>query len=372
MRILHVHWTALPVTGGVEVHCATVVHQLASLGVDAELLSGTQDADLGRHQAALQLQVKPTSRQLDELVDECRAADVVHWHNPQWHKPSVAAHVAGKLDGKVVFDLHNIDDRDDHWDFLARLSDHYIAHSDFVADELRRKLSGVRIDVLPLALDREQASYELPRAAGTVAVQPTRLTTWKGSDLSLRAVTDLLDDGSYDLAFVHAGSRNLVWPSNIPDELMVRVKPWSDRGLISFVHYSAAQSWSAIDAADLVLHPTSGRGTHGEPFSLSVAQAVICGKPVVASASGHLPALLASYSAAHLVPPGNQEALTEALAKAVRTRIVANHAGDRDLAERLMAAFLSSGERHLAFYRSRHYVSRHHKRRSHNANPNNL
>ncbi len=350
MRVLQVHWTALPVTGGVEVHCAALARQLAELGVDVRLASGTRDADLGDRWPALELGTAAPGDRIDALVEECRAFDVVHWHNPQWHKPEVTAETARRLrasgwGGRLHFDLHNIDDVAEHWQFLADLSDTYLAHSDFVADEVRAHLPGTRVDVLPLALVRDPAPYELPRAARTVALQPTRLTTWKGSDLSLRAALGRLEDGD-DFAFVHAGTRNLVWPANIPDELLARIAPWQDRGLVSFVHYSPAQSWRAIEAADVVLHPTADRGTHGEPFSLSVAQAVILGRPVIASESGHLPKLLAGYARARLVPPGDQKALTEAL----RTPMPGPGPDDPALAHELMSSFSSSGARHMAFY----------------------
>ncbi|MFC9975608.1 glycosyltransferase family 4 protein [Spirillospora sp. NPDC127200] len=355
MRILHVHWTALPVTGGVEVHCAALVGQLTALGADAMLVSGTRGARVGHRQAALELGAACGPADLEALVARCREADIVHWHNPQWHKPHVTEEAARRLrargwPGRLVYDLHNIDDVPEHWGLLARLADRYVAHSPFVAREVEAHVPGSRVEVLPLALDRAPRPYELPRAATRVALQPTRLTTWKGSDLSLRAAVTLLEAGCDDLAFVHAGTRNLVWPPGIPAELLERVRPWRDRGRIEFVHYEPAQSWRAIEAADVVLHPTADRGTHGEPFSLSVAQAVILGRPVVASESGHLPRLLEGYSLARLVPPGDQEAVTRALAEVGRAGPAEPTAHDRELGARLAEEFASSGVRHLAHY----------------------
>lgn len=352
MRVLHIHWTALPVTGGVEVHCAAVVAQLAALGVDVELMTGTRDADVGTYHPALELGVAADEAGIDSLVERCRAADIVHWHNPQWHKPDVAERVSARLSGRVVFDLHNIDERRDHWAFLTRAATPIIAHSDFVAGQVDAVVPGARVEVVPLALDLNTAPYDLPRAARTVVLQPTRLTTWKGSDLSLRAMCDLLDSGTYDVAFVHAGTKNLIWPTNIPAELMARVEPWRQRGLIQFAHYTPAESWSAIATADLLLHPTADHGAHGEPFSLSVAQAVITRTPVIASESGHLPALLAGYSAALLVPPGDQQALTNAITAALAHPMVADQPEDDQIAAVLAESFATAGRRHLEYYRS--------------------
>ncbi|MFC6093141.1 glycosyltransferase family 4 protein [Saccharothrix lopnurensis] len=355
MRVLHAHWTALPTTGGVEAHCASVVRQLGALGVDAGLLSGTPDPDAGGYHPALAIGTTPTEAELADLVDRLAEADVAHLHNPQWHKPEVAAEVAGRLRGRdtrLVFDLHNIDADDAQWAFLAGLAPEYVVHSAFVAGEVAAHVPGVGTTVLPLALDRVDTDYRLPRPGAVTVLQPTRLTTWKGSDLTLRAVVTLLRRGVADLGFVHAGTRHLLWPSNIPRSLLDEVALWRARGSIEFTHYSPAQSWAAIAAADVVTHPTADRGAHGEPFSLAVAQAVICGKPVVASDSGNLPALLADYSAATLVPSGDQAALTEALASAVTDPAPATTVADRDLAGRLLTGFATAGARHLDFYKA--------------------
>ncbi|MGX7826341.1 glycosyltransferase family 4 protein [Actinokineospora sp. 24-640] len=356
MRVLHVHWTALPTTGGVEAHCAALIRQLGEVGVDAGLLSGTRDPLVGEYLPALTLGEAPTGAEVANLVDRCAEADVVHLHNPQWHKPDVAEHLARGLAGRgvqVVFDLHNIDANDTQWEFLRGLSAEYVVHSRFVADQVVAHVPGVRATVLPLAMNRVKTDYELPRPGAVTVLQPTRLTTWKGSDLVLRAVVTLLGDGDGDgdLGLVHAGTRHLVWPTGIDESLMAAVAPWRERGRIAFTHYSPAESWAAIAAADVITHPTADRGAHGEPFSLAVAQAVICGKPVVASDSGNLPALLADYSAATLVPAGDQAALTAALAEVVAAPKAAGTAADAALADRLAAAFASSGARHLEFYR---------------------
>jgi glycosyltransferase involved in cell wall biosynthesis len=357
MRVLQVHWTALPTAGGVEVHCASLTRQLAGLGVRSDLISGTDPSAVGLRHPALALGGEPTEEEIADLADECSGADVVHWHNPQWHKPAVTAAVAARLSasawrGTLVLDLHNIDESGLRWAALADLPGTLVAHSDFVAGQVRSHLPGRPVHVLPLALDMAAEPYELPSSGAALTVlQPTRLTVWKGSDLSLTAMADLLDEG-LDLAFVHAGTQNLVWPSNIPGELLERIRPWQERGRISFVHYSPQQSWSAIAAADLVVHPTADRGAHGEPFSLAVAQAIICGRPVVATDSGNLPALLAGYSGARLVPAGDLTAFTAAVRSALGRPVPADQPGDKMLAERLTADFVGAGSRHLSFYRS--------------------
>lgn len=358
IRVLQVHWAALPVIGGVEVHCAALTEQLIKLGVDAEVVSGTPNPSVGSYEPALAIGRIATPADLHALLLRCQAADTVHWHNPQWHKPDVTQQIIDHLrkdrwPGRFVFDLHNIDDLPLSWKFLRELSDSYVVHSEFVREEIHARLPDAEVQLLPLALSERREAYKLPRHAGYVALQPTRLTTWKGSDLSLRAVLLLLEREGADLALVHAGTRNLVWPSNIDPALLEQIQPWRQQGRIQFVHYEPAQSWSAFDAADVILHPTADRGAHGEPFSLSVAQAIICGRPVIASDSGNLPALLAGYTRGRIVPSGDQDALTDALRDALESPLAAEHPADRKLAQDLAERFASAGG---------HYLDRYHEK----------
>ncbi len=182
-------------------------------------------------------------------------------------------------------------------------------------------------------------------------LQPSRLTRWKGSHLSLEAALTLLDEGA-DLHFVHAGTRHLIWPPGIPDDLMRRAETWRDKGRVHFTHYRPEQSWSAVRAAGVIVHPTVDHGAHGEPFSLSVAQAVICHRRIVASDSGNLPALLAGYSAAEIVPAGDARAVTGALRRALDAPPVEPTAADLALAGRLRESFATAGRQHLSFYRT--------------------
>ncbi|MFI1966382.1 glycosyltransferase family 4 protein [Streptomyces pathocidini] len=356
MRVLHVHWTARPVTGGVEAHLGAVVHQLGALPCAVGAVAGTRESPGVAYEAALDLQVPAADAEVSALVSRCAGADLVHWHNPQWHKPTVVSAVVSALQdrgwrGRFVFDLHNIDEQPAHWEFLARLPGRLVAHSPFVAEEARGRLGGREVAVLPLALPLREEPYTLPCRDRTVVLQPTRMTRWKGSHLSLEAVLTLLEEGA-DLHFAHAGTRHLIWPPGIPETLLERARDWREKGRVHFVHYTPEQSWAAIRQSDIVLHPTIDRGAHGEPFSLSVAQAVVCGRQVIASDSGHLPRILGGYSAGRIVPAGDLRALTDALREAVRKPLVGQSARDLSLARELREGLATAGAAHLRFYGS--------------------
>jgi glycosyltransferase involved in cell wall biosynthesis len=356
VRIVHVHWTGPPVTGGVETHLKAVVDQLGELPCEVRAVVGTQQSPGCDYDPVLDIAVPFDPAGVAVLAERCLSADIVHWHNPQWHKPDVVTAFVERLRGHqwrghLVFDLHNIDDRPEQWDFLAALPGPIVTHSAFVADETRRRLPDAKVTTLALALPLTEEPFRLPGTSGTTVLQPSRMTRWKGSHLSLEASLTLLDEGA-DLHFVHAGTRHLIWPPGIPDPLLERAGVWQEKGRVHFTHYRPEQSWAAIRASDVVIHPTIDRGAHGEPFSLSVAQAVICGRRIIASDSGNLPLLLADYSAATIVPAGDVQELTDALREAVRRPAVALTASDHRLAQRLRDGFATAGRYHLAFYRT--------------------
>lgn len=356
MRILHVHWTGLPVTGGVETHLNAVVGQLGALTCEIRAVVGRPYSPGCDYDPALDIGESFVPARAAALAERCLDADIVHWHNPQCHKPEVVTAVVERLRergwrGRFAFDLHNIDERPEHWEFLATLPGPLVAHSAFVADEVRRRLPDAEVTDLALALPLEEEPFQLPGTGPTTVLQPSRMTWWKGSHLSLEESLTLLDEGA-DLCFVHAGTQHLIWPPGIPDSLMQRAGVWQEKGRVHFTHYRPQQSWAAIRASDIVIHPTIDRGTHGEPFSLSVAQAVICGRRIIASDSGNLPLLLGDYSAATIVPAGDVHALTGALREAAHQLPAVPTAGDRALARRLRDGFATAGQRHLAFYQT--------------------
>jgi glycosyltransferase involved in cell wall biosynthesis len=322
MRIAQVHWAALPTTGGVETHLEALVHGLRSAGHEVTYVAGTPQARTAEYHPALRPGGVPDADgDLDRLTAALGGCELVHVHNPQWHRPETVDRLLDALDlarwpGTWVFGVHNLAEDERHATMLRRwtVERHHrlVAHSPFVAGTLRATVAEVDVRVLPLALPADDV--DLPSwDTGPVVLQPTRLSAWKGSHLSLAVAVDLLTDG-YQATFVHAGSEHLLWHHGLDEELLARVGPWREKGRIRFVHYLPEQSWAAIRAADLVLHPTAGTGVRGEPYSMSVAQALLCGRPVVVSRSGNLPDLVRGYPAARLVDPGDLAGLRAAVA----------------------------------------------------------
>jgi glycosyltransferase involved in cell wall biosynthesis len=354
MRIAHVHWTAPPVVGGVEAHCESLVLQLSHRGVDVVFFTGVRQASGAPYRELLDLRAPaPNPTAVGEFAEELRAFDVVHWHNPQWHRPGVARQVADRLRDtagpKLVLDLHNLSEDAAHWAFLRDVPcSRFLVHSPFVRDQVGMHLPDRACDLAPLALERVPTTSALQGIPGPVVLQPTRLNRWKGSHLSLTAAATLLAEGM-DFTFVHAGAGDAVWPAQL-DDVLDDVSKWIDAGRIRLISYRWQQSWASIGSADLVVHPTTDIGAHGEPFSLSAAQAVVCSRPLVVSDSGNLPDLLSEYEPKRVVPVDDGEALTTAMRDLLLAPAQDAPPAARELGHRLAHSLATSGVWHEGWY----------------------
>lgn len=330
MKISQIHWAALPTLGGVETHLEALVAGLRAAGDEVFFAAGTPRARSAAYHPALRPGggadggATVGAESAGSLADLVTGGDVLHIHNPQWHRPETVDGLLSILDGRgwtgrCVFSVHNLADDESHVAWLRKwMVQHQpllVTHSRFVATELAACLPDAAPLVLPLALpsDAPLADANDRHRPVPVVLQPTRLSTWKGSHLSLAAAVELLDAGR-PLKFVHAGSGHLLWDHGLDRALLDRVQPWVERGRIRFADYPPELSWAAIRAADLVVHPTAGVGIRGEPYSMSVAQALLCVRPVVVSRSGNLPELVGAYPAASVVEPGDGTALRDAIA----------------------------------------------------------
>lgn len=357
MKIAHINWIALPTAGGDAVHIGKLVTELRRLGATTEVFAGTKNAADAHYLEALDLLSQPRDEQraLDELLQAVKDFEVVQLHNSQFHRPAMTLRL---IDGllaqprppKVIHNMHAMTDVEAGWDVLRHRGLPIIAHSRYIADEARKRIPGAKVHELFLSLTMARSAYTFPPFSGKLVLQPTRLSRWKGSAVSLQAVLELLEAGREDFTFFHAGSEQRIFPTGLDEALLARAAPWQRRGRIHFIHYSVEQSWDAIQQADFVLHPTNDGGSQGEPFSLATAQAIMLGRPVIATDSGNLPILLEGYGPKQIIPIKDVGALRDAIASWLDGGAPATTEADRALGESLRQGFLRSAHEHLRLY----------------------
>jgi glycosyltransferase involved in cell wall biosynthesis len=74
-------------------------------------------------------------------------------------------------------------------------------------------------------------------------------------------------------------------------------------------HGFVSNVWDIVESGDVVLVPSR----RDEPFGNTAVEAVLCGRPVVASATSGLLEATSGYSSATLIPPDNADELAAAV-----------------------------------------------------------
>ncbi|HEU4456786.1 MAG TPA: glycosyltransferase family 4 protein [Longimicrobium sp.] len=224
-----------------------------------------------------------------------------------------------------------------------------LAVSDSVAADVRAACPGLRVSTVRNAIDLARFSPEgdrldldglarmPPAPAGTVRVGlVATMGLWKGHEVFLRAVA-ALDRDLPVRAYVVGGAIYGTAGSEVDPGRLRRLA--SELGIGDRVGFTGfADAAAAMRALDVVVHAS----TQPEPFGLVIAEAMACARPVVVSAAGGAGEIITDGRDALGVPPGN----VEAMAEAIRRLVV-----DPDLRARMGAAGRETAER--AFDRAR-------------------
>jgi glycosyltransferase involved in cell wall biosynthesis len=331
MRVLHV--TGGNLYGGVETFLATLAREssvvpqmtsdfavcfegrcseeLAALGHRPHLLGGVRISrphTVWRARGAL------------ATVLSRHTFDVVVCHQP-W--PCVVfGSVARRSGASVVLWVHMAGEGK-HWlERLARRTrpDLVICNSRFTARLTERWLDGARIEhvycpvSVPHTSTTDSVRVNLRRSLDTdprdiVIIQVSRLETWKGQQVLLRALSALRDVPGWTCWIVGGAQR--------PSELAFREQLEtiaSDGGILARVRFVGERSDvpALLSAADLFCQPN----TAPEPFGLSLVEAMQAGLPVVTSGIGGACEIV-NDSCGLLTTPGNATMLADALRKLI-------------------------------------------------------
>jgi glycosyltransferase involved in cell wall biosynthesis len=186
-----------------------------------------------------------------------------------------------------------------------------------------------------LDLDALSGLSAAPEGCVRVGLVAT-MARWKGHEVFLRAMS-LLDQKSVARAAV-PGIRGYIIGGPIyatrgsqytMEELAERARELGIEKKIGFTGYQKDMP-AAIRALDIVVHAS----TQPEPFGLAVAEAMACGKPVIASNAGGVKEIVSENETALLHPPGDAAALATCV--------------ERQIADQRLRSVLGTAGRHRA------------------------
>jgi len=191
---------------------------------------------------------------------------------------------------------------------------------------------------IPNGLDDAPVSATLPAApdaTGPLAVWCGRLQRWKGAHVFLEAAA-LAHRAVPSARFLVVGGTLFGLETTVGDDLRHQAAALGIGGCVEFTgHVADARPFLA--RADVVVHSA----VRPEPFGLVVLEAMLAGRPVVASAAGGPLELIEDGATGLLTPPGDAAALAdalvglfrdpagrEAMGRAARARAVERHSAD--------------------------------------------
>lgn len=245
-----------------------------------------------------------------------------------------------------------------------------IANSHSVAGDARR-LFGRRANILAIynAVDLERFSpagpaLDLDRLAGLPPLGEggvrvgliATLARWKGHRTFLRALADLPAHSPVRGYVIGGPLYETAGSQHALEDLRGYAGALGLDGRAGFTGF-VADAPAALRALDIVVHAS----TEPEPFGLVIAEAMACGKPVIASAAGGAAELFADGSEALSHRPGDAAELARAIARlaadrALRLRLgaaAAAAARRRFTRERLAAELIPIYERAVGAKRTR-------------------
>jgi glycosyltransferase involved in cell wall biosynthesis len=297
---------------------------LAARGVRVQHIAGGE-ALRGLKKTSLFPGVGPlfaAERLASALADAARPFDVLYANSP---KSFLVAALAGATARKpVIWHLRDILDREHfsaanvravitaaNWRAVRVVANSGATAEAFVAAGGRASLVTVvhnGIDPAPFdalapdTRDAVRAELGIPRGA-FLAGSFSRLHPWKGQTVLLDAVERV--PGVH--ALIVGGA---LFSGEAPYEAELRARA-AQAPLAGRVHMLGARSDvpRLLAACDVVVHPS----VLAEPFGRVIVEAMLAGRPVVATRTGGVPEVVADGETGVLVPPDDARALGDAL-----------------------------------------------------------
>lgn len=358
MRVLQLHWTFPPTTGGVESHIADLCAGLADRGHDVTVLTGepapqpvpgvtivcSELLNLDRVRDGMARQPHYPAALLSELDKTIASVrpDVVHGHNLHHFAPDPAL-ALDELARRYGFPIHHTF----HETWPDMLHDRPVyrgwsgnyAVSQHVRDECAARI-GFSPELRPLGIDVTRfrtRRLAFDGDAVPVVLHPARLLPWKGVHVSVRMMAVLAAHGVAARLVVTDTGRIADWDGELSDYRAEIVSLIDELGVGDRVELRAASYRdmpSLYEEADVVVYPTVA----AEPYGLVPLEGMSSRRPVVASRCGGIPETVVDGVTGWLVEPENADALAD--------RVMALIA-DRDGARRMAAAGRERVRRHF-------------------------
>ncbi len=358
LRIAHIHWAFPPIIGGVETHLVMLLPDMVKRGHEVSLLTGSAEGTKPRDEyrgvkitrapimnlnwlskrglVGVESEVREV---ISSFLDEAKP-DIVHAHNMNYfsktHARVLEQEVKEKRRIPLVLTAHN------SWDDILFLKltreiawDHIIAVSFYIKKELMgigcpsNQITTVHhgVDIRKFKpTNRKQYSGRLGVLRNKrVVFHPARMGIAKGCDISVKAMRLVLNKFP-DAMLVLAGTKNIIdWELTQQKDIAYIVDLINDLGIKDNVFiemFSLDEMVKLYALSEVCLYPS----TVGEPFGLTMLEALASAKPMIVTNSGGMPEIIQDGINGYIIPVKDYEALA--------TNII-TLLGDESLRERI-------------------------------------
>ena len=329
MRVLQMHWTFPPTTGGVESHLADLAAGLVGRGCDVTVLTGesapqpvpgveivcSDVLNLERLRGGLSDQHGYSAAVLHELERTVVSfrPDVVHGHNLH-HFAAAPALALDELSRRHGFSVHHT--FHETWPDLLHDRPVYrgwsgnFAVSRHVRDECEARI-GFAPALRPLGIDVDRFQARREAFDGhdvPVVLHPARLLPWKGVHVSVRMMARLAEHGTAARLVVTDTGRIADWDDELAvyrAEILDLIDTLGVGDRLDLRAASYDEMPSLYEEADIVVYPTVA----AEPYGLVPLEAMSSSRPVVASSCGGIPETVVDGVTGWLVEPADAAAL---------------------------------------------------------------
>ena len=341
LNIAHLHWGFPPIIGGVETHLTILLPGIVKMGHRVSLLTGVvEGAPVSYKYKGVDVVRTPImdlnwlyKRGVNGLEDEIKKVfrrflkgyepDIIHVHNMHYfslvHAQILENH-AKKMKVPLILTAHNV------WDdtlFLKILRGIDWAHIIAVSHYIKKELIGVgyddkKITVIHHGIDAKKYNpmvkyksvyQKYPQLKNRkVIFHPARMGLAKGCDVSVKAFS-IVKNKIPDALLILAGTKNIIdWGETQQKDIayivdLVKFFNLGDDILIDM--FKLGDMPKLYGASSVCIYPS----TAGEPFGLTMLEAMASGKPMIVTNSGGMPEIIKDGINGYVVPVKDFEAL---------------------------------------------------------------
>lgn len=359
LNIVHLHWGFPPIIGGVETHLTILLPEFFKIGHKVSLLTGavegvpsfykykgvdisrTSVMDLNWLYKRGVIGLEDDIKQVFGRFIKKTKPDIIHAHNMHYFSmihAQILENYAKKLKIPLVLTAHNV------WNdtlFLKILRGIDWSQIIAVSHYIKKELIGVgyddnKITAIHHGIDEKKynpgAKYKsiykkYPRLKDKkVIFHPARMGLAKGCDVSVKAFS-IVRDRFPDAILILAGSKNIIdWGGTQQKDIayiVELVKFFNLENNVLIDMFKLEDMPSLYRASSVCIYPS----TSGEPFGLTMLEAMSSGKPMIVTNSGGMPEIIRDGINGFVIPVMDFEALASRIIQLLNDDKLRNRIG---------------------------------------------